>query len=137
VPSWSWSRPAAASARRCAAISAKSWSTSATHATRPASTAATAADASPPNGSHTTSPGSVTAFTIRRMNSSGFWFRCAADSELGLYTRGAARRSVPLIRSTPCSGASRQTLVRACACRQVYRIASHSLAVTGSDPSRE
>ena len=71
------------------------------------------------------------------MNASGFWLRCAADRLPGLYTRGAARRIVPLTRSIPCSGASGHTLVIPCACRQVYRSASHSFAVTGARPSRE
>jgi hypothetical protein len=61
---------------------------------------------------------------MRRMNSSGFWFRCAADRLLGLCTRGAARRMVPLIRSTPFSGGSCHTLVSPCACRHLCRNAS-------------
>ena len=71
------------------------------------------------------------------MNSSGFWFRCAELAAVGLCTRGAARRSVPFSRSSPCSGRRDQTLVTPCACRQVYRRASHSAAVTGRSPSSE
>ena len=100
-------------------------------------TAATEPVHSPPNGSHTTSPGSVTAVIRRSMNSSGFWFRCAELAAVGLCTRGAARRPVPFSRSSPCSGRRDQTLVTPCACRQVYRRASHSAAVTGRSPSSE
>ena len=48
------------------------------------------------------------------MNSSGFWFRCAALPPVGLYTRGAARRMVPFSRSPSCSGGLLQTFVRPC-----------------------
>ena len=71
------------------------------------------------------------------MNSSGFWLRCAEERLPGLWTRGAARRMVPLMRSTPCSGASRQTLVSPCACRHLCLSESHSLAVTAVCPSSE
>ena len=75
----------AGSASRCAARSAKkAGSVSAAQARRPSLTAATEAEHRPPNGSHTQSPGPVTAVRARSMKSSGFWFRCAALAAVGL-----------------------------------------------------
>src|SRR5690606_37619020 len=107
------------------------------NARRPSSTAATDADASPPKGSHTTSPGPVTALTCRRMNSSGFWFKCAADCTDGLCTRGAERSNVPLNRSESWRAGLWHTLVSPWTWFHLYRRVAHSSAVTERSPSSE
>ena len=71
------------------------------------------------------------------MNSSGFWFRCAELAAVGLWTRGAARRRVPLSLSSSVRARRDQTLVTPWACRHRYRSASHSRAVTDRCPSSE
>ncbi len=50
----------------------------------PSRTEATDAEQSQPKGSQTMPPGFDAAATWVSIKSSGFWFRCAADSLLGL-----------------------------------------------------